>query len=195
MNRRNLLFFASLPISASLCFPTQAANLDAQSFEAQIANATAVINNWTAFYQNKDGLWYKQWLSVSDQSVDAIRTQSALRPLVGTLKTRVKVMFGVARETREMADLESAVEEDAKTGRKNEYAIDYDLKFVPKGNSWVFFEGKSHTSMQDLMGDDSWTVLTYAALHEKPSMHTRIIGIFSTPKKAAGTARKRAHQL
>lgn len=154
-------------------------------------NATAAINKWTALYQNKEGFWFKQWLSVSDLHVDAIRTQSALRPLVGTLKIRVKVMFGIAHENREMADMESAVEEDTKRGRKNEYTIDYDLKFAPKGNSWVFFEGKSHTSMQNLLGDASWAVLTSADLLDKPSIHTRIIGLLSTPTKASSTSRKR----
>lgn len=195
MNRRNLLSFVSFPFAASLCFRTHAANLDPQSFETQMVNATTAINRWTALYQNKEGYWYKQWLYVSDQHVDAIRTQSVLRPLVGTLKTRVKVMFGVARETRETANMETVVAEDTKTGRKNEYAIDYDLKFAPKGNSWVFFEGKSHTSMQNLMGDDSWVTLTAADLLEKSSMHTLIIGIFSTLTKASGKSRKREPQI
>lgn len=191
MNRRNLISSVSFPFAALLCFPIHAANLEPQSFEAQMVSGTAEIDKLTALYQNKEGFWYKQWSSVLDQHVDVIRTQSSLRPLVGTLKTRVKVMFGAAREIRETAVMESVVEENLKTGRKNEYTIDYDLKFAPKGNSWVFFEGKSHTSMQDLLGDDSWVILTSASLLEKSSVHTRIISILSAPTKTFNTSRKR----
>lgn len=178
MKRRIFTIFAGLAIGIS-SGTASSATLTPQSFEKQMTTAVAALNAWDALYQNKEGLWYRQFVQVSLPAVDVMKSGSALRPLVGTFKAQFKVMFGKPQATREAARLETTSEEYS--GGLNEYTIDYDLKFVPKGKAWAFFEGTSFTSMQKRVGSTTPVVLTPQDLAAKPGVHSQFIEVLSEP--------------
>lgn len=189
MQRRSFSVFAGVLTGLSVL--SAAAGplppLSPQSFEKQMTSGVASLNRWDGLYQNKEGLWYRQFMSVSRPVVDVIKSESALRPLVGTFKAQVKVMFGAPQMTQQEAKLETSSEEYA--GGLNEYTIDYDLKFVPKGKAWVFSEGTSYTSLQKRVGRTTPVALTPEDLSSNPSVHTQIVEMLSRSSPASRKVR------
>jgi hypothetical protein len=161
-----------------------------------MVNAFRLLDSLKRASNTKEGLWYKEWFSMFEPKLDVLRSESALRPLVGTLQVRIRVMQGALRDSKDAALAESVVGEALSTGSKNGYTVDYDLRFEPKGNAWMFLDGKSHTSVQDIIGDHSWATLTPGMLREHPNtIHSLIIEILSRSGGPQKTPQKRAAQV
>lgn len=179
MKRRELLALASwvaLPSFAAETLP------DPKSFEAQVKNGVRLLHEWTYLKQGMDGLWQKQWLLVDTTKYDVVKSESALRPLVGTLRTSVVSMFSGKHADRADAETDRTVENAPRVlGGKNAYTLEYDLKFEPTSTGWAFLEGKARTSMQLMLGQENWIELSASELREGRGMHGHVVRAFATP--------------
>lgn len=177
MKRRDLLALASwiaLPSLATAKLP------DPKLFEGQVKNGVRVLHEWTHFKRGTDGLWQKQWLLVSSTKYDVVKSESALRPLIGTLQTTVVSMFGVKHADRSDAEVDRTVEDAPSVpGGKNAYTLEYELKFEPTRTGWSFLEGKARTSMQLMLGRESWVELSASDLRQAGGMHGHVVRAFA----------------
>lgn len=182
MNRRHFATLAAAVAAIAFSPLSSAAGLSPQSFEAQMRRAIDALNARVDLTERNNGTWVRSWMKVSDVEIDVLKSDSALRPYVGTFKAEVTIMFGAERATRAEAAAETEVEAAPSVpSGKNQYSIKYDLKFAPKGSAWEFWQGKSITSLRAMMGDAAWFELTPANIQEKKSVHTIIIGVLSKP--------------
>ncbi len=178
ISRRGILVLAS----AALPTWSAAQAIDPKSFEIQVKNGVRLVNDWKFLKQDNDGLWQKQWLLVGDIKYDVVKSESALRPLVGTLQVSVVSMFGVKQPTRAEAEAGHNIEDAPRVpGGKNAYTLEYDFKFEPSDAGWSFLEGKARTSLQLMLGRDDWIDLSAAEMRDGGGMHGHIVRAFATP--------------
>lgn len=178
ISRREILVLAS----AALPTWSIAQSIDPKSFEIQIKNGVRLVNDWKFLKQDSDSLWQKQWLLVDDIKYDVVKSESALRPLVGTLQVSVVSMFGVKQPTRAEAEAEHKIEEAPRVpSGKNVYTLEYDLKFEPSDAGWSFLEGKARTSLLLMLGLHDWINLSATEMRDGGGMHGHIIRAFATP--------------
>lgn len=178
MKRRDFLALAS---GISLSSFAIAKLSDPKSFEGQVKNGVRVLHEWTHLKQGTDGLWQKQWLAVSSTKYDVVKSESALRPLIGTLQTTVMSMFSVKHADRSDAEVDRTVENaPGVPGGKNAYTLEYELKFEPTRTGWSFLEGRARTSMQLMLGRESWIELSVSELRQGGGMHGQVVRAFAT---------------
>lgn len=178
MNRRDLFTLVSSALLPAFAVGKPS---DPKSFEAQVKNGTGLLNKWISLKQGEDGLWQKQWLLVDSTKYDVVKSESALRPFVGTLRTTVLSMFTVNHASRSAAEADRTVEDAPDVpGGKNAYTLEYDLKFEPTDIGWLFLEGRARTSLQLMLGRDNWIELSASELREGGGMHGHIVRAFAT---------------
>ena len=171
-------------LMAPAILPTwsQAQAVDPKTFEAQVNNGIRLINEWKFLKQGDDGLWQKQWLTLSDIKYDVIKSESALRPLVGTIQAKIISLFSARHPNRTQAELESFIEDapDIPGGKKTN-TLEKDIHIEQSKTSWIFFKGKARTSIQLMVGSYNWIDLPAAEMREKGGMHGHIVRAFATP--------------
>lgn len=181
MNRRHFSIIAG---TSFLSTASLAKALDAKSFEIQIKGGVRLIETWKGL-QQRENLWQKQWLRIANIEYDVVRSESVLRPFVGTVRTMVISMFSVKHLDRSEAEAERLTEAvPSLPGGANAYTIEYDLKFEPTDRSWSFMSGKSRTSLQTMFGNQDWIDLRASDVDEGKGVHGLIVKAFATPPDA-----------
>ena len=71
--RRKILFMAA----GALPFVSKAQTTNPESFEIQVKNGRRLVNEWKHLTQDKEGLWQKNFLFVSNIKYDVVKTASA----------------------------------------------------------------------------------------------------------------------
>lgn len=189
MKRRHILVF---PACTVLPAAAKAVRSDPKAFEAMVLDSVRRLNDWKKVIQNKDGLWQKRRLEVSKPKYDVVRSESALRPLVGTLQMYVHSIGHVPNSDRSAAEQELAVAEGGPLGidGKDWVTIEYQLQFEPRDAGWVFFAGKCLNSMtvkinQATGSADKWYELTPEEL-KATSVHAEVLRAFDPPPAKRG---------
>jgi hypothetical protein len=177
ISRRKLLVLSTLALPVW----SEAKAVDPKSFEVQVKNGVRIINDWKYLKQDNEGLWQKQWLLIREIKYDVVKSESALRPFIGTLQALVVSMFSTKQQTRAEAEAGQIIEEAPRVpGGKNAYTLEYDLKFEPTATEWLFLEGKARTSLQLMVGRDDWTELSVEEMRDGGGMHGHIVRAFAT---------------
>lgn len=172
--RRKILFMAA----SALPLASKAQTIDPESFEIQVKNGVRLVNKWKHLTQDKEGLWQKHFLFVSNIKYDVIKTASALRPFIGTLEVSVLKAAGIKHLTRIDAENEAEIEDAPRVpGGKNAFVLEYDLKFEPRYSGWQFLEGKSRTSLFD----DTWEDIPLELARSGEGVSGYIVRSFATP--------------
>ena len=172
--RRKILFMAA----GALPFVSKAQTTNPESFEIQVKNGRRLVNEWKHLTQDKEGLWQKNFLFVSNIKYDVVKTASALRPFIGILEVSVLKAAGTKHLTRIEAENEVEIEDAPRVpGGKNAFVLEYDLKFEPRSSGWQFLEGKSRTSLFD----DTWKNIPLELARSGEGVSGYIVRSFATP--------------
>jgi hypothetical protein len=113
-SRRDFLVLAS----AALPMLGSAHAIGPKSFEIQVKNGVRLVNDWISLKQDNDDLWQKQSLLVNEIKYDVVKSESALRPLVGIIQVSVVSMFSVKQHTRAEAESEQNIEDTPRVPRE-----------------------------------------------------------------------------
>ena len=179
--RRKIIFIAA----SALPLVSKAETTSPVSFEIQVKNGERLVNEWRHLTQDKEGLWQKNFLFVSNIKYDVIKTTSALRPFIGTLEVSVLKAASIKHLTRIEAENEVEIEDAPRVpGGKNAFVLEYDLKFESRSSGWQFLEGKSRTSLFD----DVWKDIPLELSRSGEGVSGYIIRSFATP---ASTKKKK----
>lgn len=179
--RRKIIFIAA----SALPLVSKAETTSPESFEIQVKNGERLVNEWRHLTQDKEGLWQKNFLFVSNIKYDVIKTTSALRPFIGTLEVSVLKAASIKHLTRIEAENEVEIEDAPRVpGGKNAFVLEYDLKFESRSSGWQFLEGKSRTSLFD----DVWKDIPLELSRSGEGVSGYIIRSFATP---ASTKKKK----
>lgn len=178
------VFVLALPVSAEMR-PS-----DPKAFEAQVQKGVAQINEWKRISQQKDGQWQKRRLEVSQLKYDVIRTESALRPLIGTVRMYVHSIGHLSRPDSESAASELAIADGTPlgVGGKDWVTTEYELQFEPSERGWVFFQGKALNSMSIKISEAVGQKATWYELTPPDSttetLHAIVLRAFEPPQAA-----------
>lgn len=189
MKRRHLLVIPACAIVPAFAKTTQA---NPKAFETLVLESTRRLNDWKKVVQNKEGLWQKRRLEVSKPKYDVVRSESALRPLVGTLQMYVHSIGHLPNSDRDAAEQELAIADGGPLGidGKDWVTIEYQLQFEPRDAGWIFFAGKCLNSMtvkinQATGAADKWYELTPEEL-KATSIHAEVLRAFDPPPAKRG---------
>lgn len=183
-------------ISAALCtvlsVKAKSPLVDPRGFETQVLSAIRQLNEWKRVSQREDGRWQKRRLDITNPTYDVVKSESALRPLIGTLRMYVHNIGHAIRDAREEAEQELGIESAGPLGidGKDWITAEYELQFEPTERGWLFFHGRCVNSMTVQLsrmnpqgGGANWYELTRAEL-EKKTMHAVVLLAFEPPARA-----------
>lgn len=174
ISRRELIFMAA----SALPVISEAQTIDPESFELQVNNGVRLVNEWKRISQDKEGLWQKNFLFVSEVKYDVIKSESVLRPFIGTLKASILKAAGVKHPDKIDAEKELAIEDAPNVpGGKNAYVLEYDLKFESRAGGWPFLEGR----VRDSLTGGGWSNIPVTLARSGEGVSGYVARSFATP--------------
>lgn len=187
MKRRVCL---ALPLCTVIAAEAKPSRSSPKAFEVQVLSAIQMLNQWNVVTQKQDGRWQKRRLDVTTPKYDVVRSESALRPLTGTLRMYVHTIGHAVHNDRDSADQELALADGGPLGvdGKDWVTTEYDLQFEPSERGWMFFQGKCLNSMTIQLSraqgtSPQWYELTRTEL-EKKTMHAVVLRAFEPSQYA-----------
>lgn len=189
MQRRNLIALIAV---CSMSLSAQGALLSPQSFETQIRQGVKKLTGWESVDQNKDGTWRKVSLFQTNiLKLDVVKSESLLRPYMGTLHMTFNLVFSDSFPTRESAAA-SLMHIQKDLGNTSTFECEY--QFAPGDVRWEFVSGRTRSSASFAAGDYDWFPLNAATINNDGNIHKAVVEVLSSPSpkssKPAASKRK-----